>query len=205
MRSGYKTTMKQKFMGSTVVHTNVEKLCAGRWEYMKDTAIMAAYHLDPRNHFPEQAYLPSGAVAEIQEYLMSLMTNEADKKQIKKEYAHFRSYTDPFHCTRLVWTTDEVENPIFWWKSHGHKTPLLKKVALVLLSLPATSSAVERSFSSLDFVHSKLRNRLSNLKREMLLCMCYNIRSLHKDLIPVIGREVFRYTSKGSLVVSLPG
>ena len=79
-----------------------------------------------------------------------------------------------------------------------------EKVALMLLSLLATSSAVERSFSSLDYGHSKLRNMLPNLKREMLLCMCYNSRSLHKDLIPVIGREMFRYTSKGSLVVSLP-
>jgi hypothetical protein len=74
----------------------------------------------------------------------------------------------------------------------------------MLLSLLATSSAVERSFSSLDYGHSKLRNMLPNLKREMLLYMCYNSRSLHKDLIPVIGREMFRYTSKGSLVVSLP-
>ena len=45
---------------------------------------------------------------------------------------------------------------------------------------------------------------MPNLKREMLLYMYYNSRSLHKDLIPVIGREMFRYTSKGSLVVSLP-
>ena len=88
--------------------------------------------------------------------------------------------------------------------THGYKTPLLKKVALMLLSLLATSSAVERSFSSLDYGHSKLRNMLPNLKREMLLYMCHNSRSLHKALIPVIGREMFRYTSKGSLVVSLP-
>jgi len=52
-------------------------------------------------------------------------------------------------------------NPLTWWKEKSHRLPLLKSLALKLLTIPATSAASERCFSIAARILVKSRNRLS--------------------------------------------
>lgn len=53
-------------------------------------------------------------------------------------------------------------NIIDYWKAQRFSSPLLSNIALTVLSIPVTEVDVERLFSHLTFIHSKLRNCLSD-------------------------------------------
>ena len=53
-------------------------------------------------------------------------------------------------------------------------------VALQLLSAPALSASIERIFSNFSHIHTKIKNRLGNLKTSKLV-FCY--RMLHGDCV----------------------
>ena len=58
---------------------------------------------------------------------------------------------------------------VSYWTHHGDQWPLLQKLALQVFSLAASSAASERNFSTFGFIHSKLRNRLSQDAVEKLV------------------------------------
>lgn len=61
--------------------------------------------------------------------------------------------------------------PSSWWKQF--KNSSLALVAARVLSVPASSASVERSFSKQGFIHSKSRNRMSHDRtRKQLLIAC---------------------------------
>ena len=56
-----------------------------------------------------------------------------------------------------------------WWIADGTDWPLLQNFALRVFVKAASSAASERNFSTFDFIHSKLRNRLSPEKVKKLV------------------------------------
>ena len=50
----------------------------------------------------------------------------------------------------------------------------IRTLALKLLSMPASSAAIERFFSNFGMIRSKLRNRLGISKAAKLVC-CYSL------------------------------
>ena len=66
----------------------------------------------------------------------------------------------------------KILTPVTWWKSIKSMVPHcaieLVEVAMRLGSIPATSAASERVWSSLGNIHTKKRNRLGNEKIEKL-------------------------------------
>lgn len=60
----------------------------------------------------------------------------------------------------------------------------LATVARVLLNLPASEAAVERSFSTQGFVHRKLRNRLNDSSIENEMFISFNLNSLNNVPLP---------------------
>ncbi len=68
--------------------------------------------------------------------------------------------------------------PLEFWKNHSDKFPFLSQYARSILSIPATTTNVEREFSSAGFILNERRTNLqSNKLDEMLL-----IRSVEKQL-----------------------
>ncbi|KAI3869210.1 hypothetical protein MKX03_021436, partial [Papaver bracteatum] len=57
-----------------------------------------------------------------------------------------------------------------WWEANGGFVPLLRRVAIRLLSQPCSASACERNWSAFDAAQTKKRNRLS---AEMLEDLVY--------------------------------
>ena len=65
-----------------------------------------------------------------------------------------------------------------WWKSYGSATPQLQKLAMRILSQPASAAASEQSWSEYDFVHDKKRNRLKTDVAQKLVYVHSNLRYL---------------------------
>ena len=77
-----------------------------------------------------------------------------------------QSYID---ATRDVIKPQDLD-PINFWMQEEYRYPLLTPVAVDILSIPASSAAVERVFSTAGESSSGKRNRLSkNLEREVFL------------------------------------
>ena len=50
-----------------------------------------------------------------------------------------------------------------WWKGNfGAVAPELTKVAVRVLSIPTSSAAAERNWSTFSYIHDKKQNKLSN-------------------------------------------
>jgi hypothetical protein len=64
--------------------------------------------------------------------------------------------------------------------------PTLSNVAIRVLSIPATSAASERNWSTFGFIHSKLRNRLHEERVEKIVYLFWNLRILRAIEKPTI-------------------
>jgi hypothetical protein len=82
-----------------------------------------------------------------------------------------------------------VANPLKWWLTHSHTFPTLSQMASNYLSIPATSTAVERVFSQGRHLLSHTRNRMKGKTLRAHLCLgSWARKGLVdvKDLIQVI-------------------
>ena len=69
----------------------------------------------------------------------------------------------------------EKIRPTAWWKGFCSNQEL-SKIASKILSLPSTTAAVERSFSTYGNIHTAKRNRLSNDTAKKLVFISQNIK-----------------------------
>jgi hypothetical protein len=67
-----------------------------------------------------------------------------------------------------------------YWHSDGAPWPDLQKIVVKLFTLAISSASSERNFSTMGFVHSKLRNSLSTETVENV--------GINQDLLPDICR-----------------
>lgn len=63
------------------------------------------------------------------------------------------------YANEIVRITENFD-VIMWWKNNGAKYPRLSKIAINLLSIPASSAASERVFSLAGNIITEKRNRL---------------------------------------------
>lgn len=61
------------------------------------------------------------------------------------------------------------ENPLPWWKKYNRHLPKLSLLARQIFSIPATSAAVERQFSSAGIIFNDRRTRLSGENLENII------------------------------------
>ena len=76
------------------------------------------------------------------------------------------------------------KSPLEWWLTDGNDFPDLKKIAIKLFSMAASSAASERNFSTVGFVHSKLRNSLAPQTVEKLVFIKSNIEAFYDPHVP---------------------
>lgn len=92
------------------------------------------------------------------------------------EVSHFK-LSQGFFDKDYIWSASKTCQPWMWWTAICSTTQL-SKIAAAILSLPASSAATERSFSSFEGVHSKKRNRLLNERIHKLVFIRHNSRLL---------------------------
>lgn len=80
---------------------------------------------------------------------------DVDARQVITDISDFKNKTGSF-SKEYLWAVIDDTNGSNWWSAFCSETEL-SKIALKVLSLPATSAAVERTFSSYKDVHSLKR------------------------------------------------
>ncbi|EEY70302.1 uncharacterized protein PITG_19601 [Phytophthora infestans T30-4] len=98
-----------------------------------------------------------------------------------------RSQEDTFHnklqefvLEKCSWKgTERLDNnrfsPLNWWSLPDTKYRLVQSFAKLLLSIPTSSASSERSWSIHEFIHTKLRNRLTPERVSRLVFVYTNI------------------------------
>ncbi|XP_057975455.1 uncharacterized protein LOC131162868 [Malania oleifera] len=72
--------------------------------------------------------------------------------------------------------------PADWWMMYGSSAPILRKLALRILSQTASSSACERNWSTFALIHTKQRNRLAYSRLQQLVFCYYNMKLRIRDM-----------------------
>jgi hypothetical protein len=120
----------------------------------------------------------------------NLMSSSQEKLEIGRQLTSYRNNDGLFGSNMLM---DNV--PHMYWNNLMlfKSTSALAQIAVRILSIPASSAAVERSFSIQGNLHTKSRNRLSedNVDKLMRIKWCLDdeeqkdrtIRALQKDVV----------------------
>ena len=134
-------------------------------------------------------------VSELAEKLSSCKMLDVSASKISEECALF-SAKEGFFEKVFFWKNVSAISPIAWWNGHcGRKE--LNKIACKILTLPATSAAVERSFSCYSNVHIAKRNRLSNERAAKVVFASQNV-NLDSENYAFCERPVLDTASPGS-------
>ena len=131
-----------------------------------------AYYLDPRYRsnklIEEDLHLTLRVYNRLQLYAesLNLIENDNDKKELADSLRSFRESEGIYGSVLLIGSS-----PNSYWKhlKNFPSTRLLSEIARRLLSIPASSAGVERSFSAQNRVHTVVRNRLSNERIEKIM------------------------------------
>jgi hypothetical protein len=137
-----------------------------------------AYLLDPRYI---GARLSETLRDELENYLFSFPVHgvpltEDQVLVIVAEYGKYKSYINDMKTKPTFKVLLNKTLPIIdWVKGLGENMfPFLKIVLLRIISLIAISASAERNFSTMAFIHTKKRNRLSPDRVEKLVFIYVN-------------------------------
>lgn len=144
-----------------------------RKDFCLKTVHFAANLLDPR--FTGRN-LEEEAVVDACEYICKMASRHHDvsESDILADLANYRA-------KGALWSKDFVRKsaehvaPVIWWNGICSSRPL-SRVAVEILSLPATSAACERSFSTYGNIHTAKRNRLGNETAMKLVYIAQNLK-----------------------------
>lgn len=152
-----------------------------RWNFIYGDAHGLSYLLDPRYL---GAAMPEEDVHLAVDYIATFpyegatysLTARAEWAKFKLQMADWKAN----HPARLAHLNNHETSLYDWWMGMSDTYGHLKELALVVFAMPHSTSSCERSFSSLAFIHNKLRNRLGNPKVKQLLKVYLNMNQLKK-------------------------
>ena len=119
--------------------------------------------------------------AQVTEGLMTVVERlmPDDSAQVMVEYNTYRRGEGLF-ARKMVRDSIGKVSAHSWWDLYGASTPLVQQLAMKVLAQPSSACACERSWSTMDFIHSKKRNRLSAKRAADLVFVYSNRRLLDK-------------------------
>jgi len=111
--------------------------------------------------------------------LHDIFHNQGDENEYDSdEYEYNTNHSDELDIYLIMQIDKSLlsNNPLDFWKSHSKQLPLLSKLAQRIYSIPATSTNVERQFSSAGLIINQRRTNINPQQVDNVLL----IRSLHK-------------------------
>ena len=134
-------------------------------------------------------------VCELAEKFSSRKMLDVSASNISEECALY-SAKEGFFEKVFLWKNVSAISPNAWWNGYrGRKE--LNKIACKILRLPATSAAVERSFSCNSNVRAAKRNRLFNERAAKVVFVSQNI-NFDSESYACCERPVLARASPGS-------
>ncbi|RWR73192.1 hypothetical protein CKAN_00144800 [Cinnamomum micranthum f. kanehirae] len=154
------------------------KIIDNRWEKQLHHDLHAAgYFFNPQYRYNENEdrSLTDEIRVGLKNVIEKLAANEDDAceaiNQIDIYNEAFGSFGTPT-ARRAIMKSFPAE----WWLNYGESAPILRKIAMKVLSQTTTSSNCERNWSTFSFIHTKVRNRLTMQKLNKLVYIHYNIK-----------------------------
>ena len=115
-------------------------------------------HLFDPQHYGQK--LPANSMSIISNFIQRYYPNNANI--IWQQLTEYKTKTGTFDL-KLAWETVDKVDPIAWWKGNFETSaPELCKVAVRILSIPSSSAASERNWSTFSYIHEKKRNWLTS-------------------------------------------
>jgi hypothetical protein len=133
---------------------------------------LAGHLLYPRNHNVE---ITPEQLTKLTKLFKRYTTNH---EAALKQFLNFRKQKSHFGPNGIAW--DYLDNPRLFWSIQETSCPELSSFAGILLTSIANSVPSERAFSTMNYIHSKMRNRLSVERADMLQYIYMNSRALDK-------------------------
>ncbi|KAL5237672.1 hypothetical protein ACI65C_005082 [Semiaphis heraclei] len=116
---------------------------------------------------------------------LSKICLDTDEQKVMYDFAHYKVKEGIFSNTYVWEACVNSLEPAVWWNAYCSSTEL-SKLASKILSLPATSAACEKTFSTYKDVHSSKRNRLTNSRAGKLVYVKHNLKLKEETKIEVI-------------------
>ena len=139
----------------------VTQLLGDRWNFIYSDAHGLSYLLDPRYAGKD---MEETNKHQCLLFIEKNYPNVARNGELQKFHVYLMKWKNSYQC-QVEALMSGAMSPLLWWQGIDDcKFPHLRDVAVKLFTLCASSAASERNFSSFSFVHSKLRNRLSDSK-----------------------------------------
>ena len=163
----------------------LQELITNRWEYTYHPIMMTAYMLDPQ--FLEESKnngIESTGYAEFTTFINKKF-NQEEAVELFAELVNFRNKNSPYD-NEIIWKSANILNSSLWWQSWS--TSKLQQLAIKVLSIPTSSAAAERNFSTFGFIHNKIRNRLKNDRVKKLVYIYGNLR-MYNGFIKIQKRK----------------
>ena len=151
---------------------------AKRWDFMYSDAHGLAHYFDPRF---SGKYLTAPMKLQIERYILSHHTDIIKNAELLVYKAHINSLKEEApNFADNIGAKNSPVTLLLWWEAVDVDSgfPNIRKLAIRLASLCATSSASERNFSTFAFIHNKLRNRLKDSTLERLVYIFSNRKEL---------------------------
>ena len=156
---------------------DIANLWKDDWAYMHSPMHSAAHVLNPKyqgGKHSEQHYW-----SEFLDVLTTQLTDSEGALAVQ-QFEIFNTKQGIFGKGLVLESMSSME-PYLWWKLYGASVPQLQRVAMRVLSQPASACSSEQSWSEYDFVHNKKRNRLKTKVASKLVYVHANMRLLRAN------------------------
>ena len=159
--------------GSESIGYKIGHCIRSRWNFLHTSSMGIAFLLDHTKNLDD--FIGTDKRDSVDQLIDFILSREKDPNLHKRDVVREVNnciQTLSMRCTERK-QSDSYFSPYDFW-FHESRWPLVKKAALVVFSIPTSSAASERSFSSHAFIHTKIRNRLSAEKVSMLVFLYSN-------------------------------
>ena len=173
-----------------------------RWDYLFSDIIAAGYLLDPeywdipdkhedpeinqgflnmvRRTFPDPAHPePSASQAQRSRYGADKAEMMEKRATAELQLSHYMSKSGTFAREETQHNAQRMA-ACEWWNNYGIEVPELRKVAMYVLAQPCGAGSSERGHKEMNFVKSKVRNRLGSQKTSDMVYVRFNIHQVEK-------------------------
>jgi hypothetical protein len=147
----------------------IKDIIKRRWEKIYDPVMLVAYLLNPRI---SEHKLPEEGMTLLSNFIIKYYPNDSIK--IWEQFLQYKARSGIFGNS-LAWVSINNVDLLTWWKGNfGAVAPELTKVAVRVLSIPTSSAAAERNWSTFSYIHDKKRNKLTNDRIFKLVYIYFN-------------------------------
>jgi hypothetical protein len=146
-----------------------------RFDQVHRPVFTVAYICDPLARSEREVYIPSQMQDEVADWLVLWYNDRQRAAAVWCELTNVLHRTGCFKNETRWEAFAYTPDPAEWWRAQDCSDDL-KNLAIYSLSINPTSGAAERNWSTHQFLHSKVRNRLANPRVEKLVYLFQNLR-----------------------------